>query len=74
MIKVNKVWTEKGPLYLTTVGSLQLNAFFYSVNAEAGWVKNGELVEKGIRSEGTERSFSDLTVKGEQKKIGAIIK
>lgn len=44
------------------------------MNAEAGWVKNGELVEKGIRSEGTERSFSDFTVKGEQKKIGAIIK
>ena len=79
LIKVNKMWTGKGPLYLTTVGSLIKavlieNAFFYSMNTEAGWLKNGELVENGIRSEGTERSFSDFTVKGEQKKLEQLLK
>ena len=72
------MWTGKGPLYLTTVGSLIKavlieNAFFYSMNTEAGWVKSGELVENGIRSEGTERSFSDFTVKGEQKKLEQLL-
>lgn len=43
------------------------------MNAEAGWVKNGELVENGIRSEGTERSFSDFTVKGEQKRLEQLL-
>lgn len=52
---------------------LDRECFFYSMNTEAGWVKSGDLVENGIRSEGTERSFSDFTVK-ENRKIGAIIK
>lgn len=56
-----------------TLAVLIENAFFYSVNTEAGWVKNGKLVENGIRSEGTERSFSDFTVKGEQKKLEQLL-
>ena len=63
---------------MTTVGSLIKavwieNVFSYSMNTEAGWVKNGELVENGIRSEGTERSCSDFTVKGEQKKLEQLL-
>ena len=66
LIRVSKMWTGKGPLDLTTSGSLIKAVLVELCIQKPEWVENGK------RSEEIEMSFSSFT-KGEQKKLGQLL-